>query len=167
MLTERVLVLNQNYEPMSVCSARKAIILLYLGKAEMVEKDHSWIHSVNGRMPLPSIVRLIRLVNSPRRRIMLNRKNIMRRDGFQCQYCGTKVAEFTLDHVIPRNRGGKDTWENLVCACMACNCKKGNRTPCEAHMPLSREPRKPGYLFFVRAMAGNPDDKWKPYLFMN
>jgi len=167
VLTGRVLLLNQNYEPMSVCSARKAIILLYLGKAEMVEKDHGWVHSVSTSMPLPSIVRLIRLVKQPRRRVLLNRKNIMRRDRFQCQYCGTKNDTFTIDHVVPKDRGGKDTWENLVCACMACNCKKGNRTPQEAAMPLIREPKKPGYLFFVRSMIGNPDDKWKPYLFMN
>ena len=167
MINGRVLVLNQNYEPMSVCSARKAIILLYLGKAEMVEKNHAWVHSVSMTMPLPSIVRLIRLVRPPKRRVLLNRRNILRRDNYQCQYCGKTQGDFTLDHVLPKNRGGSDTWENLVCACMDCNCKKGNRTPGEARMPLLREPRKPGYLFFVRSLVGHPDEKWKPYLFMN
>ena len=164
MLDARVLLLNQNYEPMSVCSARKAIVLLYLGKAEMVEKDSGWIHSVNTCMPIPSIVRLIRLIKAPRRRVLLTRKNILRRDGHQCQYCGTRDAQFTIDHVMPRKRGGGDSWENLVCACEKCNCKKGNHTPQEARMPLFREPKKPGYHFFLRSLIGIPDEKWKPYL---
>ena len=166
MLDERVLLLNQNYEPMTVCSARKAIVLLYLGKAEMVEKDSGWVHSVSTSMPIPSIVRLSRLIRAPRRRVLLNRKNIIRRDGHQCQYCGSKEGPFTVDHIMPRNRGGGDSWENLVCACMKCNCQKGNKTPHEANMPLLREPRRPGYLFFVRSLVNKPDEKWKPYLYM-
>ena len=138
MLDNRVLVLNQNYEPMSVCSARRAVILLYLDKAEMIERNHELIHSVSQTMPLPSIVRLSRFVRVPRKRVLLNRKNILKRDQHQCQYCGRRESQLTVDHVMPRVRGGKDTWENLVCACMRCNTKKGNRTPHEAGMTLLR-----------------------------
>ena len=143
MLESRVLVLNQNYEPMSVCSARRAVVLLYLQKAEVIEKNHQQVHSVNMTMDLPSIVRLSRYINVPRKRILLNRKNVIKRDGHQCQYCGTHDGPVTVDHLIPRDRGGQDTWENLVCACMKCNTKKRNRTPREAGMKLLRKPRKP------------------------
>jgi 5-methylcytosine-specific restriction endonuclease McrA len=166
MLENRVLVLNQNYEPMSVCSARRAIILLYLEKAEMIERNHEMVHSVSTAMPLPSIVRLHRLIQVPRKRILLNRKNIIKRDKHRCQYCGTASGPVTVDHIIPKQRGGRDTWENLVCACVRCNTKKGNNTPKEAGMLLRRKPRKPGYLFFIQHLVGIPDERWKPYLFM-
>ena len=166
MLESRVLVLNQNYEPMSVCSARRAVVLLYLEKAEMVERNHEFICSVSMKMPLPSIVRLSRLVHIPRKRVLLNRKNIIKRDNHKCQYCCTHYGPVTVDHVIPKDRGGQDSWENLVCACMDCNTKKRNRTPREAEMPLIRKPKKPGYLFFIQHFVGIPDDRWKPYLFM-
>lgn len=166
MLDSRVLVLNQNYEPMSVCSAKKAIVLLYLGKAEMIERNHQLIHSVSASMPLPSIVRLGRLVHIPRKRILLTRSNVIKRDNHQCQYCGTMEGSFTVDHVIPKDKGGQDTWENLVCACIRCNTKKRNQTPKEAGMSLLRIPRKPGYLLFIQHHIGIPDERWKPYLFM-
>lgn len=166
MLDSRVLVLNQNYEPMSVCSAKRAIILLYLEKAEMIERNHAMVRSVSTKIPLPSIVRLSRMVHVPRKRVLLNRKNILKRDHHKCQYCGSKDGPFTVDHVLPKDRSGQDTWENLVCACVACNTKKRNRTPREAGMRLIRDPRKPGYLFFIQHLVGIPDDRWKPYLFM-
>jgi 5-methylcytosine-specific restriction endonuclease McrA len=166
MLENRVLILNQNYEPMSICSARKAIILLYLGKAEMVEHNHEMVHSVSAAVHLPSIVRLIRLIQVPRKRILLNRKNIIKRDKHQCLYCGNTEGPVTVDHVIPRDGGGEDTWENLVCACVNCNTTKRNHTPKEAGMKLLRRPRKPGYLFFIQYLVGIPDERWKPYLFM-
>ena len=166
MLDSRVLVLNQNYEPMSVCSARRAIIMLFLEKAEVIERNHAMIHSVSLTISLPSIVRLSRFVHVKRKRIVLTRKNIIKRDNHQCQYCATKIGSVTVDHILPKDRGGKDTWENLVCACMKCNGKKRNRTPEEAGMPLLRKPKKPGYLFFIQHFVGVPDDRWKPYLFM-
>ena len=167
VLSKQVLMLNCNYEPMSVVSAKKAIILLYLGKAELVERYDHWVRSVTTRMPLPSIVRLVSYVRVPHKRIILTRKNILKRDGRQCQYCGTRTGPFTVDHVIPRDRGGQDTWENLVCACLRCNTKKGNRTPEEAGMRLLRKPRKPNHLFFIQHFIGVLDERWKPYLFMN
>jgi 5-methylcytosine-specific restriction endonuclease McrA len=167
MLDSRVLVLNQNYEPMSVCSARRAVVLLYMDKAEMVERNHELVRSISRTIPLPSIVRLSRMVHVPRKRILLNRKNIIKRDNHQCQYCGSTKGPITVDHVLPKDRGGRDTWENLVCACVKCNSKKSNQTPKEAGMVLLRRPRKPGYLFFIQHLVGIPDDRWKPYLFMS
>ncbi|MFH1940579.1 MAG: HNH endonuclease [bacterium] len=166
MLNSRVLVLNQNYEPMSVCSAKRAIVLLYLQKAEMIERNHEMVRSVSTSIPLPSIVRLSRMIHVPRKRILLNRKNIIKRDNHRCQYCSTTEGPVTVDHVVPKDHGGQDTWENLVCACMECNTEKRNRTPKEAGMSLLKKPRKPGYLFFIQHLIGIPDERWKPYLFM-
>ena len=136
-----MLVLNHNYEPLSVCNVKKAIILLYLGKAELIAAlDGKLLHSVSRTMPFPSVVRLSIYVRVPFKKIVLSRKNILRRDGHKCQYCGRSEVGLTVDHVIPRARGGEDTWENLVCACVKCNNKKGDRTPAEAQMPLSRKP---------------------------
>jgi len=168
MLKRQVLVLNQNYEPMSITNAKKAIILIFLGKAEIIENhDNMMVHSINVSLPLPSIVRLTRYISVPRKRIVLSRKNIIKRDNHQCQYCGTHAGFFTVDHIIPKDRGGEDTWENLVCACTKCNNKKGNRTPDEAGMILLKKPQKPNHIFFIRYFIGKLDNSWKPYLFMN
>jgi 5-methylcytosine-specific restriction endonuclease McrA len=166
MLQSQVLILNQNYEPMTITNVKKAIILIYLGKAEIIEKNEAYIRSVSTSYPLPSIVRLTRYINVPRKRIILSRKNIIKRDSHQCQYCGVHSGPVTIDHVIPRVRGGEDTWENLVCACVKCNNKKGNRTPEEAGMMLARKPQRPNYLFFIRYYVGKIDNRWKPYLYM-
>lgn len=166
MLQSQVLVLNQNYEPMTITNAKKAIILIYLGKAEIIEKNDGYIHSVSMTFPLPSIVRLTRYINVPRKRIILSRKNIIKRDSHQCQYCGVRSGPVTIDHIIPKGRGGEDTWENLVCACVKCNNKKGDRTPEEARMKLLRKPQRPNYIFFIRYFISKMDNRWKPYLFM-
>jgi 5-methylcytosine-specific restriction endonuclease McrA len=167
MLEGRVLILNQNYEPLSICSARKAVVLQVLGKVEVIESSDRMVHTVSQRYILPSIVRMSRLIHVPRKRILLSRNNIIKRDNHRCQYCGTDKSPFTVDHVIPRDRGGLDTWENLVCACSLCNGRKRNRTPQEAGMQLLRKPRKPGYLFFIQTLVRIPDERWKPYLFMS
>jgi 5-methylcytosine-specific restriction endonuclease McrA len=167
MLTSKVLLLNQNYEPMNVVTAKKAIILVVLQKVEIIEKRAQMIHSQHFALPLPSIIRLMRFVRVPYKRIELNRANVFKRDGYRCQYCGTKKAPFTIDHVMPRKNGRIDSWENLVCACVKCNNKKGDRTPEEAHMPLLRQPRKPNHLFFIQHFMGHNEECWKPYLFMN
>jgi 5-methylcytosine-specific restriction endonuclease McrA len=163
-----VLILNQNYEPMSVCNAKKAIILLYLGKAELVESsDGKVIRSVSLSMPLPSIVRLGVYIHVPYKKIILSRKNILRRDGHRCVYCGRSDLSLTVDHIIPKARKGEDTWENLVTACVDCNNRKGDRTPEESHMQLLRKPMRPNHVTFIRHFVGRVDDRWKPYLYMN
>jgi 5-methylcytosine-specific restriction endonuclease McrA len=99
--------------------------------------------------------------------IELSRKNIIRRDNYRCQYCGKKTSTLTIDHVIPKSRGGTDTWDNLVAACVKCNNKKGNRTPSEANMPLLKKPRKPNHIMFLKQFMGTIDDSWRPFLFMD
>ncbi len=153
---------------MSVCNAKKAIILLYLGKAELVEaSDGKVIRSVSISMPLPSIVRLGVFIHVPYKKIILSRKNILRRDGHRCVYCGRSDISLTVDHIVPKARKGEDTWENLVTACVDCNNRKGDRTPDEAHIKLLRKPMRPNHVTFIRHFVGNIDDRWKPYLFMN
>lgn len=166
-MNAKVLILNQNYEPMSVINVKKAIVLLYLGKAELVEAyDGKRVHSVSMAMPFPSIVRLSVFVRVPFKKIILSRKNILRRDGHRCQFCGRADIPLTVDHVLPISRGGEDTWENLVCACVKCNNKKGDRTPEEALMPLRRKPMRPNHVAFIRHFVGTLDERWKPYLFL-
>jgi 5-methylcytosine-specific restriction endonuclease McrA len=167
-MNAKVLILNQNYEPMSVINVKKAIILLYLGKAELIEAyDGRAVHSVSTTMPFPSIVKLSMYVKVPFKRIILSRKNILRRDGHRCQYCGRGDLTLTIDHVVPVSRGGEDAWENLVCACVKCNNRKGDRTPDEAGMPLLRRPMRPNHVSFISHFVGRMDERWKPYLFLH
>lgn len=168
LLERHVLVLNQNFEPLSVCSARRAVVLLFLGKAEMVEtSDGLEVHSVSESYRLPSVVRLGIYVRVPHKRILLTRKNILKRDGHRCMYCGTMEGRMTVDHVLPRLRGGAESWENLACACHRCNNRKGNRTPEEADMPLLGPVRKPTHITFIQRFIGIRDKRWRPYLFLD
>jgi 5-methylcytosine-specific restriction endonuclease McrA len=168
LLDRHVLVLNQNFEPLSVCSARRAFVLVYLGKAEIVERcDGLEIRSVSASYRLPSVVRLGFYIRVPQKRILLSRKNILKRDGHRCMYCGTAGGRMTVDHIVPRLRGGEDTWENLVCACHHCNNLKGNRTPEEARMALLGRARRPTHITFIQRFIGIRDNRWRPYLFLD
>jgi len=167
-LNAKVLILNQNYEPMSVINVKKAIVLLYLGKAELIAaNDALRVRSVTMAMPFPSIVRLSMYVRIPFKKIILSRKNILRRDGHRCQYCGRSDLPLTIDHVVPVSRAGEDGWDNLVCACVDCNNRKGDRTPDEAAMPLRRKPVRPNHVTFISHFVGTLDERWKPYLFLH
>ena len=163
----RVLVLNQDYSPLSVCSAERAFLLLYLEKAELVHDDpgHKF-RSVNADFPMPSVIRLQRYIFMPYKGVLLNRQNIFKRDGQQCQYCG-RSKDLTLDHVLPKSRGGKSSWSNLVTACKRCNSVKGDKTPEEAGMPLFQKPFKPSYVMFVRNFSGFTSEEWLKYLGVN
>lgn len=168
ILSSPVLVLNQNYEPLSVCTVKRAFILIFLDKAEVIESQNGRVvHSVSQTWPVPSIVRLGLYVSRPPKKILLSRKNIIKRDGHRCQYCGQSRTAMTVDHVIPKNRGGEEVWENLVCACVRCNNKKGDRTPDEARMPLRRLPRRPNHITFIQRFVGLGDNRWKRYLFLD
>ena len=167
MLNRNVLILNQNYEPLTVCSVKRAVVMMLLGKVEMIETmDGHMLHSVSTVIRVPSVVRLGFYVKVPRKRIFLSRKNIIKRDGHRCMYCGRSEGSMTVDHVIPKRMGGRDTWENLVCACTKCNNRKGDRTPEQANMTLIKRPKKPNHLMFIQRFIGISDDSWKPYLFM-
>ena len=138
-----VLVLNQDYQALAVCSVERAMVLVWLQKAELVaDRADRVLHSARAQFPWPTVVRLKRYIRVPYRRVLLTRRNVLRRDGHRCQYCGS-AERLTLDHVLPRSRGGKDAWENLVAACTPCNNKKSNRTPEEAGMRLRVVPFHP------------------------
>lgn len=149
MVSKPVLVLNQNYLPMNICSARRALVLMLQGKAEMVENGTGEVHTVSAVFPLPSVIRLMYLIKLPRIQRKLTRFEVFNRDRFTCQYCGRESRELTLDHVVPRSRGGQHSWENLVSACIPCNHRKGERVPAEAKLKLIRQPQAPPPFFLV------------------
>ncbi len=141
-LHQRALVLNQNYEPLNVCSVRRAFLLVFRGKAELLHAGREELQAVSAAYELPSVIRLVRHVRRPRRQVRLTRREVFARDHGRCQYCG-RGSELTLDHVLPRHRGGRHEWGNVVAACRPCNHRKGGRTPGEARMALRREPFRP------------------------
>ena len=142
--------------------------MIYLGKAELVYNDsRKELRTVTQAFPWPSIIRLSRFVRIPYKKVVLTRKNILRRDAYKCAYCGRGDLPLTIDHVIPKSKGGRDTWENLVCACTLCNNKKGDRTPLEAKMDLLTKPFKPSHIMFIKNVVGKLDENWKPYLYLS
>jgi 5-methylcytosine-specific restriction endonuclease McrA len=164
-----VLVLNASYEPINVCAARRALVLVLKGVATAEEHSHLAVHSARKAIALPSVIRLLGYRRIPHQTRALSRKNILLRDRFTCQYCQQTMpsGELTLDHVIPRSRAGETAWENLVACCHRCNNRKGSRTPEEAGMRLARPPR-PFSLHASRhlmRMLGKSDEQWKKYLF--
>jgi 5-methylcytosine-specific restriction endonuclease McrA len=167
IVNRHVLLLNQNYEPLTICSARRALVLLFQGKVEMIETaDGLRVRTVTNSYALPSVVRLWQYRKVPYKRIMLTRKNIHVRDNNTCQYCGMNKGPLTVDHVVPKNMGGTDSWENLVCACSRCNNKKGDRTPEQAGMRLLKRPMRPTFITFIQRHVSIADP-WRPYLFMD
>lgn len=166
MINHPVLVLNQSYEPLTVCRARRAIVLIFRGKAEMLENGVGSIRTISETIELPSVIRLARMVKRPRRQRKMTRYEIFNRDRYTCQYCGVQSRQLTLDHVIPRYRGGQHTWENVVSACVACNRHKAGRTPKEANMKLVRQPGPPsgGHFFSLPYHYVNKHDEWRKYL---
>lgn len=158
----KVLLLNVSYEPLNICSWKRAIILLMKGKAEEVEHNGKLI---NNKLPLPSVIRLLHYVVVPYKNIPLSRKNVLHRDNYTCQYCGQPSATLTVDHVIPRSRGGAHYWDNVVTACSFCNNKKGSKTPSEARMKLIKHPVVPSNrLNFEITKHSSFDEEWKKYL---
>ena len=169
LLLNPVLVLNASYEPINICAARRAVVLVLKGVARAEEVNGHLLHANVVQCPVPSVIRLLDYRRIPHRTRALSRKNILMRDRNTCQYCGTVQAAgiLTLDHVVPRSRGGKSSWENLVACCQGCNHRKGDRLPTEAGMQLLRAPR-PFNLHTSRhliRMIGSSDEKWRKYLF--
>jgi 5-methylcytosine-specific restriction endonuclease McrA len=164
-----VLVLNASYEPINVCAARRALVLVLKGVASAEEHSFQQVHSARHAQRLPSVIRLLEYRRIPHQTRALSRKNILMRDRYTCQYCGKLLnsGDLTLDHVMPRSRAGETTWENLVACCNPCNNRKGNRTPEEAGMKLARAPR-PYSLHTSRhlmRLLAKSDDNWRKYLF--
>lgn len=192
-LSSSVLVLNRLYMAVHVCNVRRAFCLLCANLAEVVEldagqytsydfqswrdiselkarykdPDEDWIKSVNFEIQVPRVIRLLVYDRLPKQTVRFNRRNLFARDGNRCQYCGRKFppAELSLDHVMPRSRGGATNWENVVCSCVKCNVKKGGRTPEEARMHLIKPPAKPKRSPLLTVKLGNPKYRsWKSFL---
>jgi len=166
MINVPVLVLNQSYEPLTVCRAKRAVVLIYHGKAEMLENGAGFIHTVSDSFELPSVIRLAHMVKRPYRQKKLARYEVFNRDKYTCQYCGKETKQLTLDHVIPRYRDGQHTWENVVSACVPCNRRKAGRTPREAGMKLPHKPAYPGdnVFFSVPYHHRQTRHEWQKYL---
>jgi 5-methylcytosine-specific restriction endonuclease McrA len=160
----QVLVLNSTYEPVNVCSTRRAIVLLLKGRAETLETGAHMLRSERAALAVPLVIRLNRYVRLPRaegRR--LSRRAILARDGFRCQYCGSG-RHLTIDHIVPRSRGGLTSWDNVVTSCAPCNVRKGSCLPAEVGMSPFRKPRPPLPGDFVLASQRTVPDEWLPYL---
>lgn len=163
-MKDKVLILNQDFSAIAICSVQRAFLLVYLDKAEMISKaeDH-FLHTVSTVYPVPSVIRLQRYVRVPYYGIALSRHNVMRRDNYSCQYCGA-AKNLTLDHLLPRSRGGETAWQNLVTACSRCNSRKGDRTPEEAGLKLKNQPKRPSLLNFLQLHLTTTNQDWGMYL---
>jgi len=188
-----VLVLNRSFVAVHVTNVRRAVTLLFRRLAEVVHTeegqfaahsleswrelsamqaalrtaDQDWIQAVGYELQAPRVIRLVSCDRGPRPGIRFNRRNVFARDGNQCQYCGRSfpTSELSLDHVVPRSRGGMTSWENIVCACVACNVRKGGRTPHEARMQLVRQPLKPKRSPLLSLKLGNPKyASWRSFV---
>ncbi|GAB4126920.1 MAG: HNH endonuclease [Roseiflexaceae bacterium] len=165
---QRVLVLNASYEPLQLISARRAVVLLLQEKAEMIEAAQQRLRALGRSFVVPLVIRLTRYIRIPRRlRLPCSRRGVLARDRDTCQYCGIQPGrgQLTVDHVMPRSRGGGTTWDNVVTACRECNHRKGGRTPDEANMELLSVPRQPQYVAFALLGELERHDVWKKYAY--
>jgi 5-methylcytosine-specific restriction endonuclease McrA len=168
-----VLLLNASYEPLTIITQRRALALLLKGRVEAACAEAIEMPGVAQTLHIPTVIRLRRYINVPRRGVRWNRKAVLQRDQYTCAYCGVQPGQpqrgqtltrqsFTVDHILPASRGGKNTWGNTVCACPLCNQRKGNRTPHEANMKLRWEPKTPRVNYVVA--FGEVPATWKVYL---
>ena len=162
----RVLVLNATYEPINVCTVRRAAVLVLKEKAEVLERGKHALRSERLTMERPIVIRLVSFVRIPRdaHRRKITRKAVLARDSWTCQYCGSRKPGLTVDHVIPRSRGGKSVWENIVASCASCNRRKGNRLPREIQMHPASRPSAPGPTVFIRIASPTIPRAWRQYL---
>jgi 5-methylcytosine-specific restriction endonuclease McrA len=165
----RVLVLNATYEPLSIISVRRAVVLLLKEKAELIEAANERLHAERTSVPVPLVIRLVYYVRIPGRVTMAPTRNgVLLRDNCTCQYCGVAPGRggLTLDHLVPRSRGGETAWDNVVACCRPCNTRKGDRTPEEAGMTLRRRPGRPHYVAFLVLAGAGPREVWDKYVFV-
>jgi 5-methylcytosine-specific restriction endonuclease McrA len=162
-----VLVLNFTYEALNITNFQRAVKLIFAGKAEIIHGRERIIASTSFEMRMPSIIRMLYYIKRPMQKVALTKKNILIRDDHTCQYCGLRGDRFmTVDHVLPKSKGGPSTWENLVCACMRCNNRKNNRTPEDANMKLKRKPRQPKYIPWIQIKRNTLPGEWHKFLFL-
>ncbi len=164
-----VLVLNTTYEPINICNIKRAIILIFKSYATTLEYYESYIHSATQKFKAPAVIKLKEYIKLPHKEVVLTRRNILIRDKYTCQYCGEKFvsSELTIDHIIPKSKGGLTKWDNIVACCKKCNEKKGHRTPWEADMTLVKKPSAPNYIYFLHVVKhiGNDNKPWQKYLY--
>jgi len=162
-MSKQVLVLNASYEPLSLVSVRRAIVLLLHEKAELVEATQQMLRSCSDAYPIPLVIRLVHYVRLPHRKVPATRAAVMLRDAYVCQYCGATPGRqnLTVDHVVPRSRGGSHDWDNLATACTRCNQRKGARTSEEADMALRRRPFEPSYVALVLLSNPTATQRWE------
>ena len=161
----KVLLLNYSYEPIMVVSVKKALVMYILDKVEIVEKSNHTIKSLYLTIPIPYVIKLRKYVYIKPMPLALTRSNIFKRDNGTCQYCGSESLSMTIDHIIPRDKGGKDSWTNLVTACKKCNIYKGNFSLKERNMKLSKKPAKPSYLFHLQKYKYK-HSTWNRYIYL-
>jgi 5-methylcytosine-specific restriction endonuclease McrA len=162
---EPVLVLNANFEPINICSTRRAMGLLLTGKADMVVNGRGYIHTIKELLPRPSVIRLENQIHRPRPRVKLTRREVFRRDNYTCQYCGKHDGGLTVDHVMPRHLGGQHVWTNVVAACPSCNHHKGGRKLEESRMVLLHKPKEPpANASYIFGRHLNVNGEWEPYI---
>src|SRR4051794_24270002 len=161
----RVLVLNATYEPINVCTVRRAVVLLLKEKAEVIEHGELHLHSATHTMTRPVVIRLVSYVRIPRdtHRRKITRRAVFARDEWTCQYCGSR-SNLTVDHVIPRSKGGPSSWDNIVASCAPCNRRKGDHHLNHANMTLRRAPRAPGPHVFIQVASPTIPQSWRQYL---
>ena len=166
-MSQEVLVLNSDYEPLNICNLRRAVALVYLGKVDVLHEDARALHTVSSIYRRPSVVRLRSHVRRPAPQLKLSRRSVLARDNYTCQYCGHHGGDLTVDHVIPKRLGGPATWDNLVACCKRCNTKKGDKTLAQLGYDLRHAPRKPKYVPFIsltKFMSGARNEVWRDYL---
>ena len=165
----RTLLLNQGYEPIKIISWQRAITLMTLRKVDVVEEYDAQIRATSMIIQVPAVVRLRNAFRRHTKPVKFSRVNIYARDGHRCQYCGARctIDQLTYDHVIPRSRGGRTTWENIVSCCYGCNAQKANRTPAEARMTLRAQPVRPSWIpaVQIRVSARSVPDAWRDYVY--
>ena len=161
----RVLVLNATFEPINVCTVRRATVLLLKEKAELLEQGAYDLHWATGSVPRPVVIRLVTYVRVPRdtHKRKITRRAVFARDGWKCQYCGSRTS-LTVDHVIPRSKGGGSSWENIVAACAPCNRRKGDRLPHQISMHPRIKPRVPNPQIFIQLASPTIPATWRQYL---
>lgn len=162
-----VLVLNQNYEPLNVCHVRRALVLVIEGKAEVLEEQASSMASATRVYASPSVIRMVYLIRRPHPRVKLTRREVFIRDNYTCQYCGRFGSDLTIDHVVPRSKGGQHTWDNLVSACKTCNHRKGGKALPETRMTLPKAPTEPKagmYYTIERRLDGAVVESWLKFI---
>ena len=168
LINRSVLVLNQTYEPLHICNVKRAIVLLVEQKASMVKMvEHLVLCSAFSQFPVPTIIRINRYVKVQNWYAVLNKANIFRRDNHTCQYCGAKNVSLTIDHIIPKVLGGRDTWDNLVTACVSCNNRKGDQLLESTDMTLQTKPKRPHKVHTLQRYSSAPLEEWRPYLFLD